>query len=596
MEAPTSNDIISRLPFELCNQIASALPTCTDILSVAQTSRRNYHAFNHCAYERAASFPLPCLLIHWAAFRGSTRVIEAAHHAGIDIDKDPNHGYPAIQKLWHTETLFLMELDEQQRDQWKDQVLYHDADGNVDSGAPVYGRPMHVAARAGHVDVVQQLLQYGAKLDSASAGLCPCSAPEMRLELGNYDGPIALAPDIWLQAWTPLHVALCAGQGQVAKFILAQDSASAAVSMKPTVKSTMLHAACVAGDLEVVQWLDRSGLVEDVNAKDWTGNSPLGYAYLRGHHKCVRYLLSMGADPNHKVYKTKTYTEEMEATLLGDAVMHGRFKDALQLLDLGSIEDPGKAMHQLSHYRWDRSRWSLCNAHFQAGHIERGRKILASLMSSVPQDELSGLLDSNLHVATQKFNLPAMEALVQAGADVNTSISDRTPLHMAIMLAPRMAIEEESRVLSVVRWLLAQGACPNTVIGTEQPPLWLLSRYYVYWSSLTLKWSLEEALLEYGARPHRGTSGNYDQLVYPSTLEYAMHSQNVTRLHDLVAMCGGASALGKDDLLGLRHVAKESLGGSPSMLKFVRELDLEGVLDEVPYVALTRIQEPRIMG
>eukprot|EP00525_Craspedostauros_australis_P005123 CAMPEP_0198109550 /NCGR_PEP_ID=MMETSP1442-20131203/1632_1 /TAXON_ID= /ORGANISM="Craspedostauros australis, Strain CCMP3328" /LENGTH=114 /DNA_ID=CAMNT_0043765281 /DNA_START=135 /DNA_END=476 /DNA_ORIENTATION=- len=63
---------------------------------------------------------------------------------------------------------------------------------------------------------------------------------------------------------------------------------------------TVLHEACIHGQLECIKYLIKS-CGADINCEDNAGSTPLHYACMNGHLKCIEYLIkSCGANINCK--------------------------------------------------------------------------------------------------------------------------------------------------------------------------------------------------------------------------------------------------------------------------------------------------------
>lgn len=73
-------------------------------------------------------------------------------------------------------------------------------------------------------------------------------------------------------------------------------------------KNSILHSACHAGILEVVELIINNRLI-DINHKDYLGRTPLLMAVLFHNYKIVEFLLSKGADPNIPTNSGKTAIE-----------------------------------------------------------------------------------------------------------------------------------------------------------------------------------------------------------------------------------------------------------------------------------------------
>lgn len=144
------------------------------------------------------------------------------------------------------------------------------------------GTPLLIAARHGHREVVEYLLDH-------------CGA---RVEVGgsvNFDGEtIEGAPPLW--------AASAAGHLHVVRSLLERG---ASVNQTTLTNSTPLRAACFDGHLEIVRYLvgERGADLEVANRH---GHTCLMIACYKGHSEIARYLLERGADVNRRSVKGNT--------------------------------------------------------------------------------------------------------------------------------------------------------------------------------------------------------------------------------------------------------------------------------------------------
>ncbi len=124
--------------------------------------------------------------------------------------------------------------------------------------------PLFEAARDGHADRVESLLQGGANVDEPFCGI------------------------------TPLQAAVTAGQSKTAAVLLRHRANTEIGSVEG---KTPLMEAAFRGNLEMVALLLQAGARPNVRAQD--GNTALAYAVLgTGSAPIVRLLLAAGAEPN----------------------------------------------------------------------------------------------------------------------------------------------------------------------------------------------------------------------------------------------------------------------------------------------------------
>ncbi|KAJ8409424.1 hypothetical protein AAFF_G00228250 [Aldrovandia affinis] len=143
------------------------------------------------------------------------------------------------------------------------------------------GTPLLIAARHGHLEVVDYLLER-------------CKA---NVELGgcvNFDGEtIEGAPPLW--------AASAAGHLQVVRTLLKHG---AAVNNTTLTNSTPLRAACFDGHLEIVCYLVEHRA--DMEVANRHGHTCLMISCYKGHKEISKFLLERGADVNRKSIKGNT--------------------------------------------------------------------------------------------------------------------------------------------------------------------------------------------------------------------------------------------------------------------------------------------------
>ncbi|XP_076069171.1 ankyrin repeat domain-containing protein 16-like isoform X2 [Oratosquilla oratoria] len=153
-------------------------------------------------------------------------------------------------------------------------------------------RPLHEAAQAGSLDVVDGLLEQGATLDPLKRGdwtplMLACTKDDLRvierltkegakLDLQNKDG------------WTSFHVACREGFRHIITFLL--DIFPNAWNTVSKNGRTPLHTAAMHGHTEIVQMVLRCG--HPTNTRDSCGNTPLLDALRMGHLDVAEVLLS----------------------------------------------------------------------------------------------------------------------------------------------------------------------------------------------------------------------------------------------------------------------------------------------------------------
>lgn len=207
--------------------------------------------------------------------------------------------------------------------------LPHDADHSmVDLRRQYAWTPLHVAARWGHNEIVELLLDHGANIGSESCGYCDCAHPTDRVK---YDGFRTLAIDV--TNWSPLHTAVCHGQDSTAKLLLSRGASLNTVPEQkyfvhdmPKANVSPLHTACASGNMSIVRFfVDELDI--DIETKDHLDHTPVSYAYFTGMWECIDFLVEQGATLNTRI---GAYP------LVKHACIEARFAEALRLLQLGA--------------------------------------------------------------------------------------------------------------------------------------------------------------------------------------------------------------------------------------------------------------------
>ncbi|XP_019368971.1 PREDICTED: protein fem-1 homolog A [Gavialis gangeticus] len=150
------------------------------------------------------------------------------------------------------------------------------------AGPGAGGTPLLIAARHGHLEVVEYLLDHcGARVEEGGSV--------------SFDGEtIEGAPPLW--------AASAAGHLGGVRSLLARG---ASVNQTTLTNSTPLRAACFDGHLEIVRYLvgERGADLEVANRH---GHTCLMISCYKGHREIARYLLERGADVNRRSVKGNT--------------------------------------------------------------------------------------------------------------------------------------------------------------------------------------------------------------------------------------------------------------------------------------------------
>uniref|UniRef100_A0A2K6SYF8 Ankyrin 3 n=1 Tax=Saimiri boliviensis boliviensis TaxID=39432 RepID=A0A2K6SYF8_SAIBB len=235
--------------------------------------------------------------------------------------------------------------------------------------------PLHISARLGKADIVQQLLQQGASPNAATTS-----------------------------GYTPLHLSAREGHEDVAAFLL-DHGASLSITTKKGF--TPLHVAAKYGKLEVANLLLQKSASPDAAGK--SGLTPLHVAAHYDNQKVALLLLDQGASP-HAAAKNG-YTP------LHIAAKKNQMDIATTLLEYGADANAV-------------TRQGIASVHLaaQEGHVDMV-SLLLGRNANVNLSNKSGL--TPLHLAAQEDRVNVAEVLVNQGAHVDAQTKmGYTPLHV----------------------------------------------------------------------------------------------------------------------------------------------------------------------
>ncbi|KAL2163778.1 hypothetical protein VTH06DRAFT_5837 [Thermothelomyces fergusii] len=233
------------------------------------------------------------------------------------------------------------------------------------------------------------------------------------------------------------HQATKYGQDYVVQRLLAAAGRDI-INIKSEAHQTLLHVACVCGNIGLAKHLIEAGT--DINLKDDDGMTPLLYASTYGNIDLAKHLIEAGADVN--------ITDNDGRTPLSYASGCGNTELAQQLLETGADVNIT-----------DNDGWSpLCYASAK-GYIEVVRQLLTA-EADVNLKDHDGW--SSLSYASSNGHIEAVRQLLEAGADVNIKANDgSTPLCNA----------SANGYIEVVKQLLAAGADVNITDNDGRTPL-----------------------------------------------------------------------------------------------------------------------------
>jgi ankyrin repeat protein len=162
-------------------------------------------------------------------------------------------------------------------------------------GAGVYN-PLHIAAREGHLGVIEVLLEAGADIDAVK---CDDTALFVATSQGHKEA-VALLLDRGADAnargrynSNAIQEASYQGNREIVELLIARGADVNAVAVRG---DTALQKASVSGHKEIVELLIEKGV--DVNVQGGHHGSAIQAASLGGHKECLELLLDKGADVN----------------------------------------------------------------------------------------------------------------------------------------------------------------------------------------------------------------------------------------------------------------------------------------------------------
>lgn len=306
---------------------------------------------------------------------------------------------------------------------------------------------LHLAAQNGCLEVVLELLQGGAIIDTK---------------------------DNWGQ--TALDLAVIKSEASVVKLLIEWG---ANVSATSKVGSQPLHQAAQSGSVDVAKLLVDAGA--DVDKKNREGRTPLITALINGHLNVVKYLLTTDAKAKLQsdkdsllqflsilpsefkagaldflsVQAVELFTQENKDSLLWHSAVLGNVGMVQRLLDLGAD------LRSISDESTDLLKFHLTNSHLQLVETLLERK--AVTVKQKDKDEWS-----LLHYAARDSCPDVVTILLDRGSDINiTTRSRMTALHLAAIAGDKISVDI----------LLKAGARKNEADRRGWTPLHVSSAY-----------------------------------------------------------------------------------------------------------------------
>ncbi|KAJ5737554.1 uncharacterized protein N7483_002679 [Penicillium malachiteum] len=331
----------------------------------------------------------------------------------------------------------------------------HGADVNADGGSSG-AFSFAEAARYGHLEVMQLLLDRGVDINARGSGDITAIA------YASYEGSEeALAMLLkrgakidWTDLQSPLALASNRGHERIVQLLLDQggevDLEGLNNSLVDGEGNSALSAVSQQGDEKIVQLLLERGA--NVNHVDENGLSALQLASGQGHEEIVRMLLKPGADVN---------SEGSEKTLVQASQQgHGKIVHLLLLrgADINQVDGDGHSA--LSAASMDGSEEivemllkrgadvNLCNnegdSALQCASDQGSESIVQMLLDGGAQIDCKGSMGSALQLAASQGHEDTVKLLLDRGADVNVQGGN---LESAIQEASSNGYEEIVQLL-----------------------------------------------------------------------------------------------------------------------------------------------------
>lgn len=260
---------LSSLPDELIILIAEAC----DVPDRARLARSN---------RRLNDLATRVLLRYSVKEEGNSAMYWAAEHGHIlTLERMRSHGAEVNDNSGSRLSTVVRRLDS-----FPQQRLY----------TSVGFSPLHIAAKFGQDSAVEWLLKNGARIESLAQHVCQCEpsfASFERVEDFDENDNNRIKR---LQAWSPLHIAICSGHASTARLLISRGALIRSPESGPFLSTNVFHTAARHNNTAAMEFLVGSGLVR-VDEPDSVGYVALHYACSSpGNLPAIKMLIQLGAD------------------------------------------------------------------------------------------------------------------------------------------------------------------------------------------------------------------------------------------------------------------------------------------------------------
>lgn len=338
----------AEFPAEIWLQICSYLDSCT-VAALAQVSIKLHMNLQEEVYLAAIRDSNTDIITRSAATGNLATLQRIASH-GADMNKVYSFDAPQCLEDW---------VEIEYRNSWKHREVPSDDCIKVALSKACFATPLHFAVKGGHYDTVRWLLdQHSVDTEMPARFLCQCIPP------GTFQIPSCHLMGQAVQAWTPLHIAICNHKNSVARLLLSRGASSRIVSVGhtspkyprfnqtfasvyrgldptksrvPAVVVSALQSAAFSGNGPIIKELvERMGVdVDEVVVE--SGATPLYYAITAHNDLSVALLRRLGANPE------RSFTLDRLGVHYGNA-----FEYALAM----EKTDPTLSDFELFSYKW----------------------------------------------------------------------------------------------------------------------------------------------------------------------------------------------------------------------------------------------------